>query len=64
MDSPSYVDIEECKDKNDSAKDRCDVILESWDPGIYFWSRLCGGKGGICLGVVVRLDVWRWCRRR
>ena len=59
MDPPGYVNVEECEDEKDSAKDWGDDILKGRNPGVYFWGRLCGRKGGVCLGGVVRFALRR-----
>ena len=32
MESPGYVDIEECENEDDRAEDWRDGVLESWEP--------------------------------
>ena len=32
MESPGYVDVEDCKNEDDGAEDWRDDVLESWEP--------------------------------
>ena len=59
MESPRYVDVEECKEEDDGAEDWRDNVLESWEPVGYLWGGVLGGKSSVCLGAVVGINVGR-----
>ena len=59
MESPGYIDVEDCKNEHDGAEDWRDNVLESWEPVGCLWRGALGGKSGVCFGGVVGLDVGR-----
>lgn len=59
MESPGYVDVEDCKNEDDRAEDWRDNVLESWEPVRYLWGGIRGGESGVCFGAVVGFDVGR-----
>ena len=59
MEPPGYVDIEDCKNEDDGAKDWRDDVLERWKPVWFIWGGCRGGKSGVCRGAVVGFDVGR-----
>ena len=59
MESPSYVDVEDCKHEDDRAEDWRDNVLKSWEPVGYLWGGIRGKKSGICFDAVVWVGVGR-----
>ena len=59
VESPGYVDVEDCKNEDDGAEDWRDDVLESWEPIGYLLGGLLGRKSDVCLAAVVGFDIGR-----